>query len=43
MVMEVKGYRGEPGADLTGADLTGADLTDAILTGATMPDGPIHD
>ena len=32
-VVEVNGYKIEPGAD----------LTEANLTGATMPDGTIHD
>jgi uncharacterized protein YjbI with pentapeptide repeats len=37
VVVEVNGYKIEPGADLTGADLTGANLFAAI-----MPDGTIH-
>ena len=42
MVMEVNGYKIEPGANLVGADLSWANLTRANLTHATMPDGSIH-
>ena len=47
MVVEVNGYKIEPGADLTGADLTGANLLSANLLSANlfaaiMPDGTIH-
>ena len=37
MVMEVDGYKIEPGANLERADLQGANLTNA-----KMPDGSIH-
>ena len=36
MVMEVNGYKIEPGADLHGANLSGANLTGANLTGALL-------
>jgi uncharacterized protein YjbI with pentapeptide repeats len=47
VVVEVNGYKIEPGADLTGADLTGANLLSANLLSANlfaaiMPDGTIH-
>ena len=52
-VVEVNGYKIEPGAklnnaDLDSADLTGANLEDANLEDAsrylaTMPDGTIYD
>ena len=35
-VVEVNGYKIEPGADLSGADLSGANLTGANLTGANL-------
>jgi len=53
VVMEVNGYKIEPGANLravdltdanlSGADLRGANLAGANLAGAIMPDGSIHD